>query len=178
MPPRLQAYHKIKRQLCQWLPNDRIMRLQNLALLICGLQAAGAIHLSLIVRQWPSRSQTLSLVNRQRRFLDNPAVEVRQWYRPLAEELVNHRRGQPYRPYRLILDCTKICFGYRLMTVALAYKKRALPLAWSVHRGRKGHTSSDEQIALLRQVAALLPQRSEVWVLGDSGFQSFPSCVG
>lgn len=171
MAPNLQAYHRIKRQLCQWLPNERITRLRNLALLIFGLQASGAIHLSLIVRKWPSRSQEVSLVNRLRRFLNNPAVEVQRWYRPLAQEVVNGFGG---RQYRLILDCTKLGFGYRLMTVALAYKKRALPLAWSVHRGCKGHTTAADQIALLRQVAPLLPKRREVWVMGDTGFQSVP----
>jgi len=54
----------------------------------------------------------------------------------------------------------------------LAYKRRVLPLVWSVHRGSKGHTSVAAQLKLFKYVQPLLPQHSQVWVVGDSGFQS------
>lgn len=45
-------------------------------------------------------------------------------------------------------------------------------LVWSVHRGQKRHTTATEQIELLNYVRSLLPTGSQVWVLGDAGFQS------
>ena len=50
MSNNLQTYHKTLQQLCQWLPQERITRLRNMAWLIVGLQLSGAIHLPLIVR--------------------------------------------------------------------------------------------------------------------------------
>ena len=58
--------------------------------------------------------------------------------------------------------------------VSIAYRKRALPLVWSVHRGKKGWVAAKKQVALLRWVARLIPEGSEVWVIGDCEFQHVP----
>ena len=73
-----------------------------------------------------------------------------------------------------MVDCTKVGFNFRLLTISIAYRKRTLPLAWSVHRGRKGHVKVEEIIALFAYVAKLLPSNSEIWVVGDAGFQAVP----
>ena len=169
MPNNRHTYHKTLQQLRQWLPQERITRLRNMALLLLGLQLSGAVHLPLIVRKWPLPGKIPSLTNRLRRFLDNRHVSVRDWYHPLAQQLVQAFAG---KEIRLIIDCTKVGFNYRLMTIAIAYKKRALPLVWSVHKGRKGHVTVGEQLKLFRYVATLLPQDSQVWVMGDAGFES------
>lgn len=169
MPNNLHTYHKTLQQLRQWLPQERITRLRNMAMLMLGLQLSGAIHLPLIVRKWPLPGKLPSLTNRLRRFLDNQQVLVRDWYHPLAQHLIQAFVG---KEIRLIIDCTKVGFNYRLMTIGLAYKKRTLPLVWSVHKGRKGHVAVGEQLKLFRYVASLLPRESTVWVLGDAGFES------
>lgn len=170
MANNLQIYHKVLHQLCQWLPDERITRLRTMALLLVGLRAGQGIHLSKIVRTWPGMAgKEPSLVNRLRRFLSNPQVEVRRWYEPLAQELVGRFAGQRIR---LIIDCSKVGFNYRMLTISIAYKKRALPLVWSVHRGRKGHVGYKQQLALLEYVSQLLPETSTVWLLGDAGFES------
>ena len=76
MPNNLLTYHKTLQQLRQWLPQERITRLRNMALLLLGLQLSGAIHLPLIVRKWPLPGKIPSLTNRLRRFLDNQHVSV------------------------------------------------------------------------------------------------------
>ncbi len=171
MGTNLRLYHRVLSQLCQWLPDERITRQRNMALLITGLYMGRAIHLALIVRKWPSRSKDLSLVNRLRRFLNNPSVEVREWYRPFAKQLVQALAGQRIR---LVIDCTKVGFDFRLMTISIAYRRRTLPLVWSVHRGPKGHTTVEDQLTLFRYVRPLIPADSEVWVMGDTGFQTVP----
>ena len=105
MPNNLQMYHKTLSQLCQWLPQERITRLRNMALLMIGLQMSGAIHLALIARKWPLAGKLPSLTNRVRRFLNNERVNVRHWYEPMAKELVA-RFGE--RAIRLVIDCTKV----------------------------------------------------------------------
>ena len=169
MPNNLQMYHKTLTQLCQWLPQERITRLRNMALLMIGLQMSGAIHLSLIARKWPMAGKLPSLTNRVRRFLNNERVKVRQWYEPLAKEIVTRFGG---REIRLVIDCTKVGFSYRMMMIGIAYKKRTLPLAWSIHKGSKGHVTVAKQLELFRTVQRLLPPRAKVLVLGDAGFES------
>jgi hypothetical protein len=115
------------------------------------------------------------LTQRLRRFLKNSHVQSNRLYRPLARTLLSAFE-EPWQEVRLTaegflgLDTTKVGFGHRIMTVSLAYRKRALPLAWSVHTGRKGHTKAAAQIALLRRLKPLLPSESPVWVMGDSEF--------
>ena len=171
MQSNLRIYHTIIRQIRKWLPDERITRVRNLALLVTGLYLARKVHLSLIVEEWHLAGKTPSLANRLRRFLSNSSVSVRDYYRPVAESLVSTFHGLPIR---LIMDTTKLGFNARLLTVSIAYRKRALPLAWSVHRGKKGWVAVKEQIALLRQVAELIPKGSEVWVIGDCEFQHVP----
>lgn len=169
MPNNLQTYHKTLQQLRQWLPAERITRLRNMALLMLGLQLSGAIHLPMIVRKWPIVGKIPSLTNRLRRFLNNKDVSVRDWYHPLAKQLVAAFAG---REVRLIIDCTKVGFNHRLLMISIAYKKRTLPLVWSVHKGRKGHVGVGAQLQLFKYVYTLLPRGSKVWVMGDAGFES------
>lgn len=146
-----------------------------MALLLVGLTQGRGIHLSQIVEQWPGlEAKEPSLVNRLRRFLDNRAVLVSAWYAPLARHLLQAYAGQELR---LIIDCSKVGFHHRILTVSLAYKKRALPLIWSVHRGRKGHVSYTKQLELLEYLSVLLPPDVRVILLGDAGFESVHLCT-
>lgn len=163
MSHNLRLSHKIVRQLVQWR-DARITRTRNLALLITGLSLGAGIHLSDVVSEWPLPSRDVSLVNRLRRFLANTSVDVTEWYRPVAEQLVAPFAGQRLR---LVIDTTKVDFG-RLLVIGMTYRKRTLPLAWSVHEGERGHTPVKAQLALFRQVARLLPRDTEVWVMGDT----------
>lgn len=165
----LQQYYKVLSQLRQWWPAERITRVRNMALLMLGLYLGKSIHLAQIVGEWPVAGKIPSLVNRVRRFLDNEQVQVRAWYRPLAQEVIDAFVG---RQLRLVIDTTKVGFNHRLLSVGLAYKKRVLPLAWSLHEGAKGHTSVADQLALLRYIQPWLPPEAEVWLLGDTEFQN------
>jgi hypothetical protein len=77
----LRIYYTILSQVNEWLPNERITRLRNLALFLSGLYLAGSVHLSHIARELPTPGKLPSLVNRLRRFLNNPRVGARDFYR-------------------------------------------------------------------------------------------------
>jgi hypothetical protein len=54
--------------------------------------------------------------------------------------------------------------------VALVYKRRALPIAWIVSKGKKGHFPQGLHIALIKEVQALIPDGARVVLLGDGEF--------
>ncbi len=168
MPNNLQLYHKMKRQLCQWLPGERKTRLENMTLLVTGLYGSGQVHLSKIVRKWGLLGKQPSLTNRLWRFLNNPRVEVRTWYRPVVREILSR---VPAGPLYLVVDSTKVGFDYRLVSIGLAFKKRTLPLIWHVRQGRKGHTTVAEQIQLFQDLYPLMPRKRDIWVIADTEFQ-------
>jgi hypothetical protein len=50
------------------------------------------------------------------------------------------------------------------------YKGRALPLAWRVRQGPKGHVPEDLHIAVVELMSALIPKGAKVVFLGDGEF--------
>ena len=70
-----------------------------------------------------------SLTNRLWRFLNNPKLEVGSWYAPLAEEII---KRLPTGAVTLVVDSTKVGFYHRLLSIGVTFKKRTLPLVWSV----------------------------------------------
>ena len=87
----------------------------------------------------------------------------------MAQELlttaVNH--GQRVR---LLVDGAKVGNGHQLLMVALAYRRRALPITWTWVKGNRGHSSAQKQRALLTYVHRLIPASARVEIAGDSEF--------
>ena len=73
---------------------------------------------------------------------------------------------------RLIVDGTKVGFGHQLLMVSLAYRHRAVPIAWAWVKYVRGHSSAKQQMSLLRYVRTLLPPKTPVFLIGDSEFGS------
>lgn len=157
--------------LAQLIPDKCPSRLTNLTWLIVGLYQSLNVHLSAIVRKWPMTAKNQSLVRRLTRFLDNPAVQVRPWYEPIAKRVLERfTQGE----LRLIIDGSKVGWGHQLLIIAVAYHHRALPLAWTWVKGKRGHSSAKTQLALLKYVHQLLPARTRVVIVGDAEFGSIP----
>jgi hypothetical protein len=71
---------------------------------------------------------------------------------------------------RLIADGTKVGGRHRLLMVAVAYRRRALPIAWTWVRDQRGLSSSRKQCALLAYIQQLMPSSTRVVYIGDSEF--------
>jgi len=56
--------------------------------------------------------------------------------------------------------------------VALAYRKRAIPIAWTWVKQKRGHSTAVKQLALLNYVRQLLPAGAAVFLVGDCEFGS------
>jgi len=55
---------------------------------------------------------------------------------------------------------------------SMAFRRRAIPIAWSWLRSKRGHSSSRKQLALLSYVRRLIPEGVKVSVVGDTEFSS------
>ena len=158
-------------QIAQLRPQERVTRRCNLAWLIVGIWTSKSVHLSRIAGCIPGRATQLSLTRRLERFLDNAAVRVREWYKPLAQRFLQSMAAT-VGEVRLIFDASKVGFHHQLLIIALAYRRRAIPIAWTWSRGSRGHSSARKQLALLAYVRGLLPSGASVLVVGDSEFGS------
>ena len=161
-------YRSLHTYLLQRIPDDCDTRLTNLIYLMMGIFQSGSVQLNLIARKTPIRAKKLSIVKRLARFLDNPQVRVRDWYHPFAEGLL--RSAAAGGQVHLIIDATKVAFGFRLVMVSVAYQRRSLPIAWTWLAGSRGHSSTATQVKLLDTVRRLLPQGVRVSLVGDCEF--------
>jgi hypothetical protein len=140
-----------------------------MAWLMTGLFMGRCVHLSHIARKIPGKSQKLSKVKMLSRLLSNRHIQVRSWYEPIARRLLEITVGYNL-PVRLLLDGTKVGNGHQLLMVALAFRRRALPLAWTWVRSKRGHSCEYKQRALLAYVHRLIPEEATVLMAGDSEF--------
>jgi len=161
-------YHNMISQIRQHLPTQHSYRVRNLAWMMVGIFYSKSVHLSKIANKIPGRAYRASREQRLRRFLKNPAVKVRPWYRSTALQLLEAAASTG--EIRLIIDATKVSAHHQLLMVALAYRRRALPIAWTWVRKPRGHSSGRKQLALLSYVRSLIPHQARVILVGDSEF--------
>lgn len=165
----VQTYDTIKKRIKQIVGKERITRIRTMAWLQSGILHSRTVHLTRIANKIPGPAKKLSVADRFRSFLNNPQVRVRAWYRPLAEALLKEA-ARTSGQIRLFVDGTKIGNGHQLLMVSLGYRRRALPIAWTWVRCKRGHSSGQKQCALLAYVRELIPPDAQVIVNGDSEF--------
>jgi hypothetical protein len=164
-----QLYDTLFQQIRQLRPQERVTRPRNLAWLLAGIWTSQSVHLSKIASHIPGTATLVSATRRVERFLDNPAVRVRIWYKPLAQSVLRSM-ATTVKEIRLIVDGSKVGFHHQLLMVAVAYRRRAIPIAWTWIPSSRGHSSARKQLALLAYVRGLLPADVPVVLVGDSEF--------
>jgi len=162
-------YHTWFNWIEQLRPDERVTRLRNLTWLLVGIYRSKAVHLSKVALKIPGDANVLSITRRLSRFLDNPAIRVREWYEPIARDVLQ-AMANTVGEIRLIADGTKVGFGHQLLMVTVAFRRRAIPIAWTWVRKSRGHSSAAKQLALLAYVRRLIPARTPVLLVGDSEF--------
>lgn len=166
-----QLYHTWIKQIQQLRPKERITRVRTLAWMMMGMFQSKSVHLSKIAVKIPGKAKTLSIDRRLRRFVNNDAVDALEWYQPVAQTWIAWQ-AQSTGQIRLIMDGTKIGCGYQLLIVALAFRRRAVPIAWRWVKKKqsKGHSSTEVHLELLRSIYHLIPNHLSVLVVGDTEF--------
>lgn len=129
------------------------------------------MSLSRIASKIPGSAQLLSFTRRLSRLLENPAIDVRSWYEPIARSWLAQQAAH-LQQVILIVDGTKVGFTHQLLMISLAYRRRAIPIAWTWVKQVRGHTTAATQLALLDYVGTLLPPGVAVLLVGDTEFGS------
>src|SRR5512139_3248239 len=159
------------RRIQELRPGQRSTQIRNMVWLVTGIYQSRSVCLSRIAGKIPGSAKLLSTTRRMSRLLDNPAIRVREWYEPIARNWLETQLRN-LGEIRLIVDGTKIGFGHQLLIVCLAYRKRAIPIAWTWVKHVRGHSSAWKQLALLAYVRQLIPRGAAVFLVGDCEFGS------
>ena len=171
MSDNLRRYRAIRDALIQGYPGQLTgsvaRHLTTLAALISGIVGSKRTYLPHIATKVPDGAQAESRVKRFARWVRNDRITEEVYFVPYAEVLLAHLALQTLV---LILDGSVAGRGCVVLMIHVVYKGRALPLAWQVRQGKKGHFPEDLHIALVKQVHPLIPLGASVVVLGDGEF--------
>ena len=164
-----QLYSRLTTHLREQLPRASVAAVRNQALMTQALVFSPNCHLATLATTLPVPGQRENLVQRIRRWLANQAVTQCRCYMPLVRRLFAQWSGTEIG---LILDRTDLEHQWSILTLAVAFRHRALPLAWRVLSF--GATSAETQLNLLKQVQPCLPdaKRVRITLYGDSEFRA------
>jgi hypothetical protein len=171
MSDNLRRYRAIRAALTQWYPGQPsgtvARHLTTLAALISGIVGSKSMQLPAIATKVPDGLKPESRVKRFARWVDNNRILEEMYFLPYAELLLAHLAVETLV---LVMDGSVVGRGCAALMIHAIYKGRALPLAWRVRQGPKGHFPEELHIALVALLRACLPEGSHVVFLGDGEF--------
>jgi hypothetical protein len=144
-----------------------LRRLNVLAALISGIVGSKSTNLPAIAGEAPFDIEEDSSVKRFERWLQNEHIKMESYFLPFAQALI---ASLAHLPLVLVIDGSIVGRGCITLVVGLVYKQRALPIAWIVVKGKKGHLPEELHIELIERVRPLIPQEAQVRVIGDGEF--------
>jgi len=126
--------------------------LTTLAALISGIVGSQSTQLPKIAAHVSDGAQPESRAKRFARWLKNDYGTEEVYFVPFAEVLVIPLAWQTLV---LVIDGSVVGRGCVALMLHVVYKGRALPIAWLVRRGKKGHFPEEMHLALLEQVTEI-----------------------
>lgn len=169
MTDRQRVYTEVLRTLKGLMKTYKQGHVVTLVMMITGIVMSKKAQLSVMSSELPHWAKAASIEKRMHRFVKNERIDVQMYYMPFAQALV---AALSHEPLVLAMDGSQVGRGCMTLMVGVIYKQRALPLAWIVYRGKKGHTTAERHIEVLKLVQPLLPPEAEVILLGDGEYDN------
>jgi hypothetical protein len=168
MTDRHRVYTKVKKTLKQMLKLDHQGQVVTLAMMISGMVMSRTAQLSVMSSEIPVEAKEKSIEMRMRRWVKDE-LDVEAVYMPFARQILE---ALSHLPLVVVMDGSQAGRGCMVLMVGVLYQKRALPIAWLVYKGKKGHASAERHIQVLEKICPLLPEGSEVVLLGDAEYDT------
>jgi hypothetical protein len=169
MTDRWRVYTKVLQTLKSMLKMYRQGHVVTLAMMITGIVMSRKAQLAVMSGEVPVAAKEKSVEMRMRRWVKHEKIDVEVTYMPFARQIL---AALTSAPLVLAMDGSTVGRGCMVLMVGVIYRKRALPLAWIVYRGRKGHAPASLHVEVLRKVVPLIPENAEVVLLGDGEYDS------
>ena len=157
---------RIADQMAHFQPGLRKTLLNNLSELVAAITLAHSVQLAAIAGKLPVDTDQESREQWVRRQLSNNTKGTLELFRPLAQSLLAGLAG---RSIRLILDPMDLSDDLTIIQLAVAYRGRALPLAWMTVYIKPGTVQEAIQL-LFGEIKAWLPAEARVYLIADREF--------
>jgi hypothetical protein len=170
-----EVYHQVRKLIGTHIDSQvDESTLERIALLVTGMigakSSSPAQVAKALYRMKLTGASAESLERRIRRLENDPEMDVSLCFHPFARAHLRYGHAQELL---LILDPTMQEDRLVMVSVAVWYRGRALPLAWAVWPGNtplKGEGFWKRIERLLDEVALLLPVRVQVTLMADRAF--------
>lgn len=169
MTDRYRVYTKVRQTLKSMLKLHHPGHVLTLAMMITGIVLGKKAQLSEMAGELPLPVKDKSLEMRMRRWVKHPELEAELIYLPFAVQIL---QALAHQRLVLVIDASAVARSCQVLMIGVVYRQRALPLAWLVYRGKKGHTSAARHIQVLEQLRPLIPSDAEVLLLGDAEYDT------
>jgi len=169
MTDRYKVYTKVLKTIKQFVTDQHPGHTITLAMMIAGIVMSKKAQLSEMSSEIPTAAKDKSTEMRLRRWVKHDGIDGEMIYLPFAQQILN---ALSERELVLVMDGSQAGRGCMVLMVGVVYKKRALPIAWLVYKGEKGHTTAKRHIEALEKVKALLPKTAKVILLGDAEYDT------
>lgn len=169
MTDRHKVYTKVLKTLKEIMKLSHPGHVVTLAMMVTGIVISKNAQLSVMSSDAPVEAKEKSIEMRLRRWVKHATIDADVIYLPFAQQILEALSSLPLV---LVMDGSQVGRGCMVLMVGVLYKKRALPLAWVVYKGKKGHTTGQRHIEVLEKVLPLLPANSEVVLLGDAEYDT------
>lgn len=136
--------------------------------MVSGIVGSKSTNLPKIARRVPDGTKNESRVKKYHRWIKNERITVDLYYLPYADALLKGLTAD--RPLLLAIDGSEVGRGCMALMVSVIYKKRALPIAWIVVKGSKGHFPEKTHVQLVESVSQIVPEDADVIFVGDGEF--------
>lgn len=167
------TYRHIQKALMQLYPaqslnGHQVRHLHTLAAMIYGIVKGESCQMEKIARKIPMQTQVESRIRRFSRLIQHKGVNSEVFFlpfiKPLLQSLAN--RGT----ITLAIDGSEVGRKCITLMVSVIYRKRAIPIAWLVVKGSKGHLAEAIHLNLIAEVSQIITYDCQVIFLGDGEF--------
>jgi hypothetical protein len=142
--------------------------MNTLTAMITGIIIGKETQLPQIATHVPESIKLPSTEKRFKRLIINEAVTEETFFLPFIQGVLNKLNLEEMV---LAIDGSLVGRGCICLMINLIYKQRALPLAFTVVKGNKGHLPEDTHIELVKRLHPLIPESTQqVILLGDGEF--------
>ncbi len=169
MTDHMKVYTKVLKTLKRDLRMFHQGYIVTLAMMIAGIVLGKKAQLSAMSAEIPYSAKDRSIEKRMSRFVQHEKVDVEITYMPFAQQILASLATEPLL---LAMDGSQVGRGCMVLMVGVIYRSRLLPIAWVVYKGKKGHTTAERHIEVLKKVLPLVPEKSEVILLGDAEYDT------
>ncbi len=166
---RHRAVRDALKQLYPREPQGNLARhLNTLAALVSGIVGSKSTNLPAIAGKVPDGTKRESRVKKFSRWINNERIDAEIYFLPYADALLEGLAA--HRTLLLAMDASEVGRKCLALMVSVIYKKRALPVAWIVVKGNRGHLPEEIHVQLVKRVHQIVPEGADIIFVGDGEF--------